>query len=198
MAVSSELVKQLRESTGAGMMDCKKALDASGGNLEQAHAWLLERGLSSAAKKASRETNDGVVELYQHSGGRLGVMVEVNCETDFVARTPDFKTLAHDVAIQIASTGPLFVRREDIPSTVLAAQTASIREELGTQGTSATDIDAEVATRIEAWIKDSVLLEQSFVKDDSVKISDMIKAAIAKMGENVIIRRFSRFQLGGD
>ena len=173
-AVTSEMVKSLREETGAGMMDCKKALDASGGDTEKAEAWLKEKGLAAAAKKSSREASDGIVEVYSHMGGRMAVMVEVNCETDFVAKMPEFRELVHDIAIQVASTAPLYLKKEDVPADVIAAQTE----------------------KLEKFYQDTVLMEQIWVKDDKIKIVDLVKQRVAKLGENIIVRRFARFQLG--
>ncbi|MBX7212768.1 MAG: translation elongation factor Ts [Thermoflexales bacterium] len=198
MAVTSEMVKTLREMTGAGMLDCKKALDLHAGDMDKAVEFLKEKGLAAAVKKASREANEGKIEIYAHQGGRMAVIVEVNCETDFVARTPEFKELAHDIAIQIASTGPTYVRREDISAETLAEQTARFAKEYIEQGKKP-EIAARAAQgKVDAWIKEVVLMEQAFVKDDAMTISELVKNGIAKIGENVVIRRFTRYQLGGE
>ena len=198
MAVTTEMVKQLRELTGAGMLDCKKALDQSGGDIEKAISSLREKGLSAAVKKSSREANEGKIEIYAHQGGRMAVLVEVNCETDFVARTPEFLELAHDIAIQIASTGPDFIRKEDVPADVLAAQVERFKKEYIEQGKKPEIAERAAQGKVDAWIKEAVLMEQVFVKDDKVRIADLVKNGIAKIGENVVIRRFVRYQLGGE
>jgi len=198
MATSAEQVKQLREQTGAGMLDCKKALDMHGGDVVKATAWLMEKGLASAAKKASRETNEGVIQTYVHAGARMAVIVEVNCETDFVARTPEFKAVAHDIAIHIASTGPKYVRKEDIPAEVLNAQIEKFKQDAMKEGKPANIAERIAQGRMEKYYQENVLLEQQFVKDDSLKMSELLKAAVAKIGENIVIRRFTRYELGGE
>ncbi len=164
--ISADLVKELRERTGAGVMECKRALEEAGGNLERAVAVLQERGIAMAEKKAHRETSQGMVECYIHAGGRLGAMVEVNCETDFVARTEDFRRLARDLAMQIVASSPAFVSEEDLPE--------------GAEG------DPE----------ELCLIRQPFIKDESRTVGDLIKEVIAKTGENIRVRRFTRFELG--
>jgi elongation factor Ts len=198
MAITADMVKQLREQTGAGMMDCKKALEQSGGDMEKAAAWLREKGLSAAAKKATREANEGMVEVYSHMGGRMAVMVEVNCETDFVARMPEFRELAHDLALQIASTAPEYVKKEDVPADVLDAQSAKFKQDAIAEGKKPEIAERIAAGRLDKFYQDSVLLEQVFVRDDKMKIKDLITATIAKCGENIQVRRFVRYQLGGE
>jgi elongation factor Ts len=196
MAVTAEQVKQLREETGAGMMDCKKALDASGGDLEKAEAWLKEKGLAAVAKKAGREASDGMIEVYSHMGGRLAVIVEVNCETDFVAKMPEFRELAHELALQIASTSPVYVKREDVPADVLNTQLEQFKADAVKEGKKP-EIAERIATgRLEKFYIDNCLLEQPFIKDDKVKVGELVKNAIAKIGENIVVRRFARYQLG--
>jgi elongation factor Ts len=198
MATTAEQVKQLREETGAGMMDCKKALDASGGDYAKAVAWLQAKGLSAAAKKASREASDGVIEVYSHMGGRMAVIVEVNCETDFVARSPEFRELAHNVAIQIASSAPLYVKREDVPAEEVAAQSAKFKAEILKQGKPENIAERAAAGKMESFYSETCLMDQVFVKDPDgkLKVKDMITAAVSKIGENIVVRRFSRYQLG--
>jgi elongation factor Ts len=196
MAVTAEMVKQLREQTGAGMMDSKKALEQFDGNMEKAAAWLKEKGLAAAAKKASRTANEGLIEVYSHMGGRLAVMVEVNCETDFVARMPEFRELAHDLALQIASAAPSYVKKEDVPAEVVAAQMAKFKEDAIAEGKKPEIAERIAAGRMEKFYQDNVLMEQAFVKDDKVKVKDLIAATIAKCGENIQVRRFIRYQLG--
>ena len=198
MATSAEQVKKLRDETSAGMMDCKKALDASGGDYAKAVIWLQEKGLSAAAKKASREASEGVIEIYSHMGGRMAVMVEVNCETDFVARNPDFRELAHSIAIQIASSAPLYVKREDVPADEIAAQTGKFKEEILKQGKPENIAERAAAGKMEAFYAEVCLMDQVFVKDPDgkLKVKDLVTQAVSKIGENIVIRRFSRYQLG--
>jgi elongation factor Ts len=175
--ISAAMVKELREKTGAGIMDAKRALEEVEGNMEKAAQIIAQQGLARAEKKTDRQASQGLVEPYIHGGGRIGAMVEINCETDFVARTPDFQGLAHDVAMQIAALNPQYVSEDDIPADVLSAKT----EELGSK---------EVA------VKQLALLSQDFIKDSGKTIEEIIKDNIAKLGENIVIRRFSRFELG--
>ncbi|MFC1463609.1 MAG: translation elongation factor Ts [Candidatus Brachytrichaceae bacterium NZ_4S206] len=196
MAITAEMVKQLREQTGAGMMDSKKALEQFNGDMEKAAAWLKEKGLATAAKKASREAKEGMIEVYSHMGGRMAVMVEVNCETDFVARMPEFRELAHDLALQIASAAPTYVKKEDVPAEVVAAQLAKFKEDALAEGKKPEIAERIAAGRMEKFYQDHVLMEQAFVKDDKVKVKDLVTAAIAKCGENIQVRRFVRYQLG--
>lgn len=198
MAITAEMVKALREQTGAGMMDCKKALEQNAGDVAKAEAWLKEKGLSAAAKKASRQANEGMVEVYSHMGGRMAVMVEVNCETDFVARMPEFRELAHNVALQIASTGPSYVRKEDVPANVLEEQTAKFKADAIAEGKKPEIAERVAAGRLEKFYQDECLLEQVFVKDDKLKVKDLVTATVAKCGENIQIRRFTRYVLGGE
>jgi elongation factor Ts len=193
---TSEQIKALREETGAGVLDCKKALDQNNGDFDKALAWLKEKGLAAAAKKASRETQEGRVEVYAHPGGRLAVMIEVNCETDFVARTPEFKDLVHDLALQIASQSPCYVKREDVPQGIVAAKMETYRQEAVSEGKKPEVAERVASGRMDKFYQDMVLLEQPFVKDDKVKIRDLVTAAIAKIGENIVVRRFARYELG--
>jgi elongation factor Ts len=192
------MVKQLRDQTGAGMMDSKKALEQSGGNVDQAAAWLKERGLAAAAKKASREANEGMIEVYSHMGGRMAVLVEVNCETDFVARMPEFRALAHELALQIASAAPTYVRKDDVPAAVVDAQVARFKQDAVAEGKKPEIAERIAAGRMDKFFQDSVLFEQAYVKDDKLKVKDLVTAAIAKCGENIQVRRFVRYQLGGE
>ena len=194
--ITATLVKELREKTGAGMMDCKKALAEVGGDLERAVDYLRTKGLASASKKAGRATNEGLVHAYIHPGGRVGVMVEVNCESDFVARTEDFIELCKDLCMQIAATAPQAVRREDIDPQVLERETAIFKAQAAESGKPAAVAEKMVAGRIEKLYKETVLLEQEFVKDPKMSMEDRVKSAISKLGENITVRRFARFQLG--
>jgi elongation factor Ts len=188
--ISTELVKELRARTGAGVMDCRTALQEAGGNLDKAVELLRAKGLATAAKKASRTATEGLVEAYVHTGGRVGALVEVNCETDFVARTEEFKRLAHELAMQTTATAPQYVSRDAIPPEVVEAQRRQFASEL--VGKPAAAVDG----RLEKWFTDVVLLEQPFIRDESRRVRDLITEMIAKVGENVQIRRFARFKLG--
>ena len=194
--ITAALVKELRERTGAGMMDCKKALSATDGDLEKAIDFLREKGLAAAAKKAGRVAAEGLVEAYIHGGGRIGVLVEVNCETDFVAKTDAFKELVKDIAMHIAATNPSYLKREEVPTAELEHEQAVLAEQARNEGKPAKIIEKMVAGRIEKYYKEVCLMEQPFVKDPDKTISDLITESIAKIGENISIRRFTRYQLG--
>ena len=194
--ITAALVKELRERTGAGMMDCKKALSATDGDLEKAIDFLREKGLAAAAKKAGRVAAEGLVEAYIHGGGRIGVLVEVNCETDFVAKTDAFKELVKDIAMHIAATNPSYLKREEVPTAELEHEQAVLAEQARNEGKPEKIIEKMVAGRIEKYYKEVCLMEQTFVKDPDKTISDLITESIAKIGENISIRRFTRYQLG--
>lgn len=194
--ITAALVKELRERTGAGMMDCKKALSATDGDLEKAIDFLREKGLAAAAKKAGRVAAEGLVEAYIHGGGRIGVLVEVNCETDFVAKTDAFKELVKDIAMHIAATNPSYLKREEVPTAELEHEQTVLAEQARNEGKPEKIIEKMVAGRIEKYYKEVCLMEQPFVKDPDKTISDLITESIAKIGENISIRRFTRYQLG--
>ena len=194
--ITAALVKELRERTGAGMMDCKKALSATDGDLEKAIDFLRETGLAFAAKKPGRVAAEGLVEAYIHGGGRIGVLVEVNCETDFVAKTDAFKELVKDIAMHIAATNPSYLKREEVPTAELEHEQAVLAEQARNEGKPEKIIEKMVAGRIEKYYKEVCLMEQPFVKDPDKTISDLITESIAKIGENISIRRFTRYQLG--
>lgn len=196
--ITAQMVKQLRDATGAGMLDCRKALVEFDGDVEKATNFLREKGLASAAKKAGREAREGKVELYSHAGGRIGVMVEVNCETDFVARTEQFQTFAHELALHIAASGPKFLDVADIPAAVLEAERNEARNRAVADGKPEKVIEKIIDGRLEKFYNDSCLMRQAYVRDDSITIADLLKQTIASIGENVIIRRFVRWELGED
>lgn len=196
MAISAADVKTLREKTGAGMLDCKKALEEAGGDLTKAAALLREKGLSAAAGKAGRVATEGLVESYIHGGGRIGVLVEVNCETDFVAKTEPFKEFVRDIAMQIAAANPKFLRREDVPQDVLDAEKEILRNQALNEGKPANIVERMVEGRIKKYYEDNCLLEQSFVKDQDKTIATLLNEKIAAIGENISIRRFTRYELG--
>lgn len=195
-AITAALVKELRERTGAGMMDCKKALTATEGDMDKAIDFLREKGLAAAAKKAGRVAAEGLVESYIHGGGRIGVLVEVNCETDFVAKTDAFKALVKDIAMHIAAANPSYLRREEVPEAELEHEKMVLTEQARNEGKPEKIIEKMVTGRIEKYYKEVCLLEQPFVKDPDKTISDLITESIAKIGENISIRRFTRYQLG--
>jgi len=196
MAISAQMVKELREKTGAGMMDCKKALQETGGDMEKAIEYLREKGIAKAAKKADRIAAEGVVESYIHAGGRIGVLVEVNCETDFVAKTDDFKALVKDVAMQIAAMNPKYVRREEVPQEVLNKEREILKQQALAEGKPENIVEKMVEGRLSKYFKEICLLEQPYVKDPDKTIDQLVKETIAKLGENINIRRFVRYEMG--
>lgn len=196
MEITAAMVKELREKTGAGMMDCKRALTEAGGDLERASEILREKGLASASKKAGRVASEGVVEAYIHGGGRIGVLLEVNSETDFVAKNDNFRAFVHDVAMHIAAAGPQYVRREEVPTEVVEKEREILRAQTLNEGKPANIVDKIVDGRIDKFFKDMCLLEQPFVKDPDKTVEQLLKEQIAHIGENISIRRFARFVVG--
>jgi elongation factor Ts len=196
MAITAEMVKQLRDKTGAGMMDCKAALQEADGDLDKAVEVLRKKGLASAAKRAGRATNNGIIGHYIHMGGKVGVLVEVNCETDFVARTDDFQALAKEIAMHIAAADPKYVRREDIPAEVLEKEREIYRAQFAGSGKPANVIDKIVEGKLESFCALVCLLDQPSVRDPNQTIQQMVAAATARTGENVTVSRFARFKLG--
>lgn len=192
--VTTSMISELREKTGAGLLDVKKALDEAQGNLEQAETILRKKGVASAAKKAGRSTSEGLVESYIHVGGKVGVLVEVNCETDFVAKTDEFKTFCRDICLQIAAANPLYVRREDVPEAELAKERDIASAQV--QGKPAAAIQKIIEGKLESYYSQNCLLDQPFVKNPKQTVKDILTEKIAKLGENMQIRRFVRFQLG--
>jgi len=195
MTISAELVKELREKTGVGMMECKSALQEAKGNMEEAITILRKRGLASLAKKSGRETKDGLIGSYIHNG-KIGVMLEVNCETDFVARNPDFQNLVKDLAMQIAASDPRFIRKEDVTEDVLAKEREIYREQARATGKPENILDKIVEGLMFKYYSVACLLEQPFVKDPSISVRDHIASYIQKIGENIQVRRFVRYKLG--
>ena len=196
MAATAAQVKELRDKTGAGMMDCKAALEESGGDVDKAVELLRKKGLAQAAKRAGRVAKDGIIGHYIHMGGKVGVLVEVNCETDFVARTPDFQTLAKEIAMHIAAANPLVVKREDLPADQLEKEKEIYRAQFVGQNKPANVIEKIIEGKIESYYSQVCLMDQPSVRDPNVTIKQMIAAATAKTGENVTISRFVRFKLG--
>jgi elongation factor Ts len=194
--INAALVKQLRDATGAGMMECKAALVEAKGNLDDAITILRKRGLAQATKKAGRSTNEGLIGSYIHMGGKIGVLVEVNCESDFVARTDDFQSLAREIAMHIAAASPQYVRREDVPADILERERAIYRGQMEGQNKPAAVIDKIVEGKLNSFYEQVCLLDQPSIRDPKLTIGQVVQAAIAKMGENIAIPRFARFKLG--
>ncbi len=196
MDINASAVKELREKTGAGMMDCKKALTEAGGDFGKAEEWLRQKGLSAAAKKSSRVASEGAIGSYVHMGGKIGVLVEVNCETDFVARNEVFQQFVKDVAMQVAATAPLYLRREEVPADVIEKEKAIYREQLREQGKPEKVWDKIVEGKLDKFFKETCLIDQAFVKEPDKSIAQLTTEMVAKIGENIQIRRYVRFQLG--
>jgi elongation factor Ts len=196
MAITAEQVKALREKTGAGMMECKAALTETGGNMDEAVTVLRKRGLAQAAKRAGRSTSQGLVSSYIHMGGKIGVLVEINCESDFVARTEGFQQLVKEIAMHIAAADPKYVRREDVPAAVIEQEKAIYRAQFEGSGKPAQVIEKIVEGKVGSYYTQTVLLDQPSVRDQNVTVGEMVTQAIAKTGENISVARFSRFKLG--
>lgn len=196
MNIPIELVKELRAETGAGVLQCREALEVNDGDLEKATIYLREKGLVAAAKKAGREASEGIVEAYGHPGGRVGVLVEVNCETDFVARTDKYQEFVHDIALQVAAMQPLYVTPEDVPAEVLESKKEFYRQQALQEGKPEHIVERIVEGRLNKFYQEACLLEQPFVKDDDILIKELVTRMIADLQENIIIRRFERYELG--
>ena len=196
MAISASDVKTLREMTGVGMMDCKKALTEANGNLDRTVEILREKGIASASKKGGRIAAEGIVESYIHMGGKIGVLIEVNCETDFVAKTPEFKSFVRDVAMHVAAANPQYLSREEVPADVLEKEREILRAQARNEGKPEKIIERMVEGRVEKFYKDNCLLDQQFVKDPDMTIAQYVTDRIQKTGENVKIRRFVRYEMG--
>jgi elongation factor Ts len=194
--VSADLIKQLREQTGAGIKDCRDALEKSGGDLEQAAEWLRSQGLSEASQRLGRETRNGVLELYRHGEGRVGVMVEVNCETDFVGRTKEFRDFAHEMALQVAAAAPRWVAPQDVPAPQVEQESEVARRAAQADGKSEKVIEQIVAGRIERFYAESCLVRQAYIRDESKSVEELLRQVIATTGENITIRRFARWEVG--
>lgn len=196
MEITAAMVKELREKTGAGMMDCKKALAEVDGDMDKAVTKLREQGLAKAAKKAGREANEGIIYSYIHPGDKLGVMIEVNCETDFVARTDDFRALCKDLAMQVAAASPLVVNREELPQDTLNEEKEIFRQQALKDGKPENIVEKIITGRLEKYYQEVALMEQAFIKDQDKTVNDVLAEAIAKLGENMSIKRFVRYRLG--
>jgi elongation factor Ts len=196
MEITTEMIKELRAATGAGVLDCRKALTDADGDFQKAVDWLREKGMATAAKRADREASQGVVELYSHGGGRVGVMVEVNCETDFVARSEKFRELAHELALQIAAAAPRYVREDEIPAEVLVHEAEIARARVKEEGKPENVAEKIVQGRIEKFKDEIVLMRQAYIRDESITIEKLILQAVGTIGENILVRRFQRWELG--
>jgi elongation factor Ts len=194
--ITASEVKRLRELTGAGMMECKRALQDSNGDIDRAQEILRERGLAGVEKRRGRVAGDGVIESYIHGEGRIGVLVEVNCETDFVARTPEFRELAREVAMQVAAQAPRWVSRDDVPDDVVASERKVYAERARQLGKPENVLDRIVDGMLDSFYKETVLLDQPYIRDDTKRVDDLVKDVATKVGENVLVRRFVRYQLG--
>jgi elongation factor Ts len=196
MAITTEMIKQLREATGAGILDCRKALEQANGDYEKAVDHLRERGLALAAKRSDRSASEGTIELYSHGNGRVGVMVELNCETDFVARSDNFRKFAHELALQIAAAQPTYIREEDIPAEVLERETAVATAKAREEGKPDNIIPRIVEGSLKKFKDETVLMRQAYIRDDSMTIQELYNQTLVVLGENMVIRRFERWQLG--
>ncbi len=198
MEITTQMVKELRQATGAGVLDCRKALEATNGDFDQAVTLLREKGLAAAAKRASREAKEGLIGNYVHPGARMAAIVEVNCETDFVARTTEFQTLAKDLAMQIVAARPRWLTPEDVPADVIEQEKAIYRKQLEEEGKPEHIIDRIIEGKLKKFYDENCLMEQAFIKDPDIKINDLVTNAIARLGENIRIRRFARFEIGSE
>lgn len=196
MAVTVDMIKALREKTGSGMMDCKKALTEANGDMEKAIVWLREKGIASADKKSSRIAAEGIVDAYIHASGRIGVLIEVNIETDFAAKNEDFRRLVRDLAMQVAAMNPRWVSKEEVPAEELEKERTIVRNQALNEGKPEKIVDKIVEGRLSKFFEDNCLLEQAYVKDDSKKIATLVKEMIAMVGENISVRRFVRYEMG--
>ena len=196
MTISAAQIKELRDATGAGVLDCRKALEGAGGDMQKAAAALREKGLATAAKRADRATLNGIIDLYSHGDGRVGVMVELNCETDFVARTNEFRTFAHELSLQVAAGSPRYIRPEDVPAEVLDAEREKARALAIEQGKPEKVMDRIVEGRLDKFYDEYCLVRQVYIRDDAKKVGDLLQETIASTGENIVIRRFARWAVG--
>jgi elongation factor Ts len=198
MEITTQMVKELRQATGAGVLDCRKALEAADGDFDQAVTMLREKGLAAAAKKASREAKEGLIGNYVHPGAKMAAIIEVNCETDFVARTPEFQALVKDLAMQCVAARPRWLSPEDVPAEVIEQEKAIYRAQLVEEGKPEHIMDRIIEGKLKKFYDENCLLEQSFIKDPDIKIKDLVTNAIARLGENIRIRRFARFEVGAE
>ena len=196
MEITTEMIKELRAATSAGISDCRNALIEANGDFQKAVDWLREKGMATAAKRADREASQGVVELYSHGGGRVGVMVEVNCETDFVARSDKFRELAHELALQIAAAAPRYIKVEEIPAEVLEHEAEIARARVKEEGKPDNVAEKIVAGRLEKFKDEAVLMRQAYIRDESITVEKLVLQTVGAIGENIVVRRFQRWELG--
>lgn len=196
-AISTQQVKELRQQTGAGVLDCKEALEITEGDFEKAVAYLREKGMAAAAKRAHREADEGLVGSYVHAGSKVAALVEVNCETDFVAHTDEFQELAHDLAMQVVAAKPLYLSPGDVPAELLEEEKAGYRAQLADSGKPDQIIERIVEGKLKKFYEESCLMEQPFIKDTSITVAELVKQKNALLGENIVIRRFARLEVGG-
>jgi elongation factor Ts len=197
-AITAQQVKELREVTGAGVLDCKQALETNDGDFNKAVAYLREKGAAAAAKRAEREADEGLIGSYIHAGSKVGALVEVNCETDFVAMTDEFQTLAHDLAMQVVAAKPLYLTPADVPAEVLEKEKADVRAEMQGSGKPENIIERIVEGKLKKFYEETCLMEQPFIKDTALTVSELVQEKNAKLGENIIVRRFARLEIGGE
>ena len=195
--ITVQMVKELREATGAGVLDCREALQETEGDMEQAVAYLREKGMAAAAKRSEREADEGLIGSYIHAGNRVGGMVEVNCETDFVARTDELQELAHDLAMQVVAAKPLYLKREDVPSQVLEEEKATYRAQMADSGKPDNIVDRIVEGKLQKFYEEACLMEQPYIKDTAITVKELVQQRNALLGENIVVRRFVRFEVGG-
>ncbi|HZT73343.1 MAG TPA: translation elongation factor Ts [Terriglobales bacterium] len=198
MEITATLVKQLRDRTGAPMMDCKQALAENQGDLAQAEVWLRKKGIAAAAKKAARTASEGSIGAYIHAGGKIGVLIELACETDFVARTPEFQALLHDLAMHVAAAAPRYLSREQVPAAVLEQEKEIFRAQMKDSGKPAQVIEKIVEGKLGKFYEETCLLDQRFIKDDKMSVAELVAGKIAQFGENIAVRRFARYKVGED
>jgi len=196
MAITADMVKQLRAETGAGVLDCRNALEKTNGDFQKAVELLRQKGLAAAEKKAGREAREGIIGSYIHTGAKVAALVELNCETDFVARTPDFQQLARDLAMQVVATAPLYVRPEDVPAEVVERVKQEALAEIAGSDKPAAVVERIVEGKLAKFYDEACLLRQNFIRDEALTVENLIKQAIARMGENIVVRRFVRYELG--
>jgi elongation factor Ts len=196
MEISADLVKKLREKTGVGLMDCKDALKAAGGDMDKAVDYLREKGLAKIQKRSGRATTEGTIASYIHTGGKVGAVAEVNCESDFVARTPDFQAFAKDIVMQITASNPIYVKREDVPDEVMEKEKVIYRKQALEQGKPEKIVDRIAEGKLEKFYQEFCLMEQPFIKNPDITIKGLLEEVVSKLGENIVIRRFVRLQLG--
>lgn len=197
-AITAQQVKELRQETGAGVLDCKEALEANNGDFDKAVAYLREKGAAAAAKRAERETDEGLIGSYIHAGSKVGAMVEVNCETDFVAMTDEFQALAHDLAMQVVAAKPLYMTPADVPTDVVEKEKEDVRKDMQGSGKPENIVERIVEGKLKKFYEETCLMEQPFIKDTALTVGELVQEKNAKLGENIVVRRFARFEIGGE